>query len=1010
HSVEHVRGNRELRHDTEWGGKNYVEGTVYLGVLPLLLAPIGLLAHPRGARLALGLLALLVTLFAFGTPLYALLFYGVPGVNQLHTPFRWVYPLSVCVAVLAGLGAGALARPRQPGRDAGRADTSIEWRARAEARWGIRIGVAAVSIGLALVAALLTLLLFPDAATALAARLLARSPDLRAGFGEARVLFSYQYANLLGSALLLAASGLALVVGARRRSLLAGALALGLLVGDLFSFGIGFNGVAETDPLDLTPRSIQALQADPTVFRIVTFGEDDTLPSNTNMLFGLQDIRGYDTIILREYVEYLELIEPQRGIAYSKVAKLFDERSLASPLLDLLNVKYVLTSKTVRQPGYTLVYEGEGIRVYRNERALPRAFVVASAVPASDHAEALASVGDPAFDPRRRVVLEGWNGSASSASPDRVAERPAQTAEIVAYEGNRVVVQASAPEGGFLVLGDVFFDGWTVSVDGVAQPLLRANALFRAVELGPGLHQVVFEYRPFSFRLGALVSALATVGLMLLCGLVARGRLHAPVGQSTVAQRVFRNAAFPMATSLLNKALDVGFALVMFRVLQAEGVGAYTFAGVLIGYFDILVNFGLGTLTTREVARDHAAAARYLGNSIVIRLVLWLVSGGAVGFLAGPGAEPLGITPPIALTIWLLWLALLPGILSGGLSALFMAHERMTSPAIVTVVTTLLKVSLGLIALAGGWGYVGLAAVALVTNTITALILLGHYAATLGLPGLVIDWSFSRSMAIIAFPLMVNNLLNSVFFRIDALLLKPLAGDVALGWYSTAYKFIDGLQIIPSSFVLALFPLLSRYATADRERLAQLTGLSLKTLLTIALPISVGTTLLAEPIILVFAGASYLPESARALQVLIWFLPLSFVNGLLQYVLISIGREGWITRGFLLGASVNLLANLALIPAYGYLAASAVTVASELVLLAPFWRVIRRELPPIDLLGLAWRPAVAALAMAGPVWLLSGWSALLAIPSGAVVYGAVLLVLGGLDAADRATLRGLLRR
>ena len=60
---------------------------------------------------------------------------------------------------------------------------------------------------------------------------------------------------------------------------------------------------------------------------------NDTLPSNTNMLFGLQDVRGYDTIILREYVDYLESIEPQRGIPYSKIAKLFEQRSLQSPLL-----------------------------------------------------------------------------------------------------------------------------------------------------------------------------------------------------------------------------------------------------------------------------------------------------------------------------------------------------------------------------------------------------------------------------------------------------------------------------------------------------------------------------------------------------------------------------------------------------------------------------------------------------------------------------------------------------
>ena len=50
------------------------------------------------------LLAFFSLAFIFGTPLYALLYYGLPFINQLHTPFRWVWPLALCVAVLAGFG------------------------------------------------------------------------------------------------------------------------------------------------------------------------------------------------------------------------------------------------------------------------------------------------------------------------------------------------------------------------------------------------------------------------------------------------------------------------------------------------------------------------------------------------------------------------------------------------------------------------------------------------------------------------------------------------------------------------------------------------------------------------------------------------------------------------------------------------------------------------------------------------------------------------------------------
>ena len=188
-----------------------------------------------------------------------------------------------------------------------------------------------------------------------------------------------------------------------------------------------------------------------------------------------------------------------------------------------------------------------------------------------------------------------------------------------------------------------------------------------------------------------------------------------------------------MAASLLNKAVDLGFAVVMFRLLGAEGVGAYTFAGVLTTYFDIVVGWGLATLITRDVARDPAGAGRYLGNATALRLVLWLGAAGVTALLVGPLAGPLGIDAPLALAIWLLVLGLVPSLLSGVLSALFMAHERMDLPAGVTVFSTISKVVLGLAALLLGWGYVGLAAVSIVTNVATLVLLAVLYGVLIGL-------------------------------------------------------------------------------------------------------------------------------------------------------------------------------------------------------------------------------------------------------------------------------------
>jgi len=114
----------------DWGIKNYVEGGAYLGLLPLFLGIVGVLSSLALARIPEGsnrspivaavgrwlrrpyvpfftLLALFSLGCVFGTPLYALV-YLLPYLRQSHSPFRWVFPLTVAAAVLAGFGAQAI--------------------------------------------------------------------------------------------------------------------------------------------------------------------------------------------------------------------------------------------------------------------------------------------------------------------------------------------------------------------------------------------------------------------------------------------------------------------------------------------------------------------------------------------------------------------------------------------------------------------------------------------------------------------------------------------------------------------------------------------------------------------------------------------------------------------------------------------------------------------------------------------------------------------------------------
>ena len=86
-----------------------------------------------------------------------------------------------------------------------------------------------------------------------------------------------------------------------------------------------------------------------------------------------------------------------------------------------------------------------------------------------------------------------------------------------------------------------------------------------------------------------------------------------------------------------------------------------------------------------------------------------------------------------------------------------------------------------------------------------------------------------------------------------------------MGYYSAAYKYIDGINVIPQYFTLAIFPLMSRFAADSRESLVRAYILSLRLLLLLALPLAVGTPFVATELIWFLAGNEFLPDSAIVL-------------------------------------------------------------------------------------------------------------------------------------------------
>jgi hypothetical protein len=174
--------------------------------------------------------------------------------------------------------------------------------------------------------------------------------------------------------------------------------------------------------------------------------------------------------------------------------------------------------------------------IYRDAAALPRFFVVPRAVYVRDAAAALATLQRGAVDPARAAVL-------SPAPPaPRGALRALQrswASWLGAAEDNGMSVQANGGKrGGYLVIDDGWFPGWTATVDGRETPVLRADYLLRAVHLPPGRHLVRLVYAPLTYLLGATITLGTALALLVFAITASIWRLRRRVPAHAVAARL----------------------------------------------------------------------------------------------------------------------------------------------------------------------------------------------------------------------------------------------------------------------------------------------------------------------------------------------------------------------------------------------------------------------------------------------------------------------------------------
>lgn len=434
----------------------------------------------------------------------------------------------------------------------------------------------------------------------------------------------------------------------------------------------------------------------------------------------------------------------------------------------------------------------------------------------------------------------------------------------------------------------------------------------------------------------------------------------------------------------------VGFFVlaVIARRLGPQDLGSYSFALSVMGYFAVPANFGVTALATRELARDPERVKPLLGEIMALQAVLSAVPYALLVALApvlAADETSRGLLPIVGLT-FAIEAASLGFVLYGFQRFGIMALARVAGAIAFAVLTVLLVHEGDTTPLA----WVHLAGVA-ATTVITAAAVL----RLAGRPRLDVRPRDLVRRFRAGVPLGVSAVMISVYYTIDSVLLGYMRSVEEVGQYAVAYRIPLGVLAFAALWGSVLFPHMSALAERSRSEVREQIGYFASLALVASLPMLAGALVVGEQLIPGLFGARFEPAGTP-------FIVLMFAAALVPFSinwgtsLIALGDDRHQAYAVTLGAVVNLVANLFVIPAYGMTGAAATTVAAEVVVFAYLiWRIgVLVGHPPLDLerigrAGAATAAMVLVLVLAVP----DAWTAGTKVAIGVVVFVACALPL-----------------
>lgn len=454
---------------------------------------------------------------------------------------------------------------------------------------------------------------------------------------------------------------------------------------------------------------------------------------------------------------------------------------------------------------------------------------------------------------------------------------------------------------------------------------------------------------------------------------------------------LFRNTFY---TSLAQGS-QMLMALVLFKVaavyLQVEGVGIYTLATTLMFFVLLFDDFGLNTLTTREIARDKKHAQSFFSTVLGLKIVL---VGASLLFIFAYSFF-IHKDPVTMKTIWVFAVCGLANSFTQLGYAVFRAHERMELETGITVLEKILSTGLGILVLVLGMGLVSFSCM----FAFASLVSLGLSLWILQKRFVKLQWSFDIVQykdTLSASSAFGMAMFITVFYdRMGILLLSVLQDQKAVGLYGAAHKLLNFTGFVPVIFATAFFPKFSMFVK-NREQLSLLFTTGFKYLMMLAIPLIPAVFILSRKMVVFFSSEEFL-KASTAMAIMSVTSGLNFINIFLASMYGATNHQKRILMIELAGLLMNITCNWILIPRFSYMGSVWATLITEGVVIALALGWSLRNIASLVEWSFLPRVVFASGVMGVCLLYLKHWHLIANIVIGAGIYFAVLLLTKTLD-------------